>query len=127
MSYNSEKYIQLLGYQKELLSQNKFLMKENPAKYSELLRYSARLSEHFHWLHKHQFMELINDFLSFKISAKDFDQKFSQLVREIEKKCHLKNYQELENIEVNSKSIGFGKKTCLKPNSQLILVLISIL
>ena len=108
MTYNFEQYIKLLEYQKELSKEKKFLHNENPAKHSELLKQSARISEHLYWLHKQEFKQLINDFLSFKINGKDFDQKFSQLVREIGNESGLKNQAKLKSIEVNSKSLGFG-------------------
>ena len=108
MTYNFKKYIELLKYQKELAQEKKSLRKENRAKYSELVRQSARILEHLYWLHKQEFRQLINDFLSSKINGKDFDKKFSQLAREIEKESHLENQTKLKSIEVNSKSLGFG-------------------
>ena len=108
MTYNFEQYIKLLIYQKKLSEEKRSLRKENPEKYSELLRQSARISEHLYWLHKKEFKQLINDFLSFKINGKDFDQKFSQLVKKIEKESNLENSEKLKSIEINSKSLGFG-------------------
>ena len=110
MKYNCEEYIKLLNYQQALKKQNKSLRTEDPIKYSKLRKYSARISEYLHWSQKNEYLQLIKDFLNFKIDGKKFDNKFSKMVRVIEKKSRLlsKNYEELKRIEPNSMSLEFG-------------------
>ena len=110
MKYNCEEYIQLLKSQQALKKQNKSLKTEDPIKYSKLRKYSAKISEYLHWSQKNQYLQLIKDFLNYKIGGKEFDNKFSKMVTVIEKKSSLlsKNYQELKCIEPSSMSLGFG-------------------
>jgi hypothetical protein len=110
MKYNCEEYIELLNYQQALKKQNKFLRTQDPIKYSKLRKYSARISEYLHWSQKNEYLQLIKDFLNFKIDGKEFDNKFSKMVTVIEKKSRLlsKNYEELKRIEPSSMSLGFG-------------------
>jgi hypothetical protein len=110
MKYNCDEYIKLLNYQQALKKQNKSLRTEDPIKYSKLRKYSARISEYLHWSQKNEYLQLIKDFLNFKIDVKKFDNKFSKMVRVIEKKSRLlsKNYEELKRIEPNSMSLEFG-------------------
>jgi len=110
MKYNCEEYIELLNYQQALKQQNKSLRTQDPIKYSKLRKYSARISEYLHWSQKNEYLQLIKDFLNFKIDGKEFDNKFSNIVTVIEKKSRLlsKNYEELKRIEPSSMSLGFG-------------------
>ena len=110
MKYNCEEYIQLLKSQQALKKQNKSLKTEDPIKYSKLRKYSAKISEYLDWSQKNQYLQLIKDFLNYKIDGKEFDNKFSKMVTVIEKKSRLlsKNYQELKCIEPSSMSLGFG-------------------
>ena len=111
MKYNCEKYIELLNYQKILKKENKSLKIQDPIKYSKLRKYSLMINEYLHWSQKNKYLRLIKDFLNFKINGEEFDKKFSQLVREIEKKSRLldKNYDELKLIEPSLMSLGFAK------------------
>lgn len=58
-----------------------------------------------------EYLQLIKDFLSFKINDKTFESKFYSMVEAIEEKCRLltKNYEMLKNI---------------KPSSILIIILV---
>ena len=110
MKYNREEYIQLLNYQQTLRKQNKSLKIEDPIKYSRLRKYSAKINEYLHWSQKNEYLQLITDFLNFKIDGNEFDHKFSKMVRAIEEKSSLlsKDYEELKLIEPSSRSIGFA-------------------
>ena len=109
MTYNCDEHIQLLNYQQKLKEQNKSLINENPIKYSKLLNYSARISEYLHWSQKNYYLQIIKDFLNFKIDGKEFDKKFSKMVTVIEKKARLlfKNYEDLKRIKPSPRSLGF--------------------
>ena len=111
MKYNCGEHIKFLNYEQELNKQNKSLITEDPIKYSKLLEYSAIISEYLHWSQKNEYLQLIKDFLNSKIDGKEFDNKFSKMVTEIEKKSNLlfKNYEELKRIEPSPRSLGFEK------------------
>ena len=87
------------------------LRTQDPIKYSKLRKYSARISEYLHWSQKNEYLQLIKDFLNYKIDGKEFDKKFSKMVIVIEKKSSLlfQNYEKLKCIEPSSRSLGFGK------------------
>ena len=109
MQYNYQKYVELLKYDDSLRKQNKFLKDENKLKYLELKNYSLQINEHLHWSQKDEYLQLIEDFLSFKINGKTFESKFCSMVEAIEKKCRLltKNYEMLKNIKPSSISYLF--------------------
>jgi len=86
MKYNCGEHIQFLNYQQELKKQNKSLRTQDPIKYSTLLKYSARISEYLHWSQKNDYLQLIKDFLNYKIDGEEFEEKFSKMIRVIEKK-----------------------------------------
>jgi len=77
----------------------------------ELQNYSLQINEHLHWSQKDQYLQLIEDFLSFKINGKKFESKFCSMVEAIEKKCLLltKNYEMLKNIKPSPISFEFAK------------------
>ena len=79
MQYNYQKYVEFLKYDDLLRKKNKFLKNENKLKYLELKNYSLQINEHLHWSNKEQYLQLIEDFLSFKINGKIFKSKFSGL------------------------------------------------
>ena len=110
MKYNCGEHIQFLNYQQELKKQNKSLRTQDPIKYLKLRKYSTRISEYLHWSQKNEYLQLIKDFLNYKIDGKEFDQKFSKMVTVIEKKSNLlfKNYEKLKRIEPSPHSFGFG-------------------
>lgn len=110
MNYNHAEHIQLLNYQQTLSKQNKSLKIEDPIKHSRLREYSTKINEYLHWSQKNEYLQVITDFLNFKIDGKEFDYKFSKMVRAIEEKSSLllKDYEELKLIEPNSQSIGFA-------------------
>jgi hypothetical protein len=111
MEYNSQKYVDLLKYQESLRKQDKFLENEDRSKYLELLNYSVQVTEHFHWSHRTEYLQLMENFVRFKINGKDFYDKFCNMVEEIEKECRLleQDFERLETIEPNPNSTDFAK------------------
>lgn len=109
-NYNYEKYIELLKYNESLRNQNKFLKDENRLKYLELKNYSLQINEHLHWSQKNDYLQLIKDFLSFKIDGKKFESKFCNMVQAIEKESRLldQNYKKLKTIKPNPISFEFA-------------------
>ena len=111
MKYNCGEHIQFLKYQQELKKQNKSLITQDPIKYSKLLKYSVRISEYLHWSQKNEYLQLVKNFLNFKIDGKKFDKKFSKMVIAIEEKSSLlfQEYEKLKRIEPSPRSLGFGE------------------
>jgi hypothetical protein len=111
MQYNYQKYVELLEYDDLLRKQNKFLKDENKLKYLELQNYSLQINEYLHWSEKDEYLQLIEDFLSFKINGQNFESKFSNMVEAIEKKCRFlsKNHERLKNIKPSGISFEFAK------------------
>jgi hypothetical protein len=111
MKYNYQKHIELLKYNDLLEKQNKFLIDEDKLKYLEMRKYSLQINEHLHWSQKDDYLELIEDFLSFKINGKQFDKKFCSMLQAIEKKSRLlhKNYEILKDIKPSDISVDFGQ------------------
>ena len=109
--YNCDRHIELLKYKEELKKQNKRIITHDPIRYKELIQYSARTSEYLHLSQKNDYLQLIKDFLTFQIDAKEFDEKFSKKVAVIEKKNRVlgQNYGELKRIELTPRSLGFGE------------------
>ena len=108
MNYDYQTHISLLKEAQALREQNKFLEDVNFSKYRQLLKYSAQMSNHFHWLQKNKYLQLIHDFLSFKLPATDFKSQFSTLLLEIE--------AERRSLETNLKT-GKLKSLQLDPKS----------
>jgi hypothetical protein len=81
MQYNYQKYVELLEYDDLLRKQNKFLKDENKLKYLELQNYSLQINEYLHWSEKDEYLQLIEDFLSFKINGQNFESKFSNNIK----------------------------------------------
>ena len=111
MKYNYREHIQFLKYQEELKKQNRSLETLAPIQYSKLEKYSCIITEYLHWTHKNEYLELIKNFLNFKIDGKEFDKKFSKMVTVIEKKASLlfQNYEELKDLEPSPRSLGFDE------------------
>lgn len=110
MTYNFEKHIELLQYSKLLQEEDKYLKNEDKSKYLELSRYSLYINDHWHWLKRSTYLELIKDFLSLRINAKEFEIKFCDLVKLNEKisTSISRNEEKLEQFMPNYKSYGFG-------------------
>ena len=51
--------------------------------------YWLQINDHLHWSQKDEDLQLIEDFLSFKINGQTFESKFFSMVEAIEKKCRL--------------------------------------
>jgi hypothetical protein len=94
-----------------LRKQNKFLGDENKLKYLKLKKYSLQINKYLHWCQKNEYLQLIEDFLSFKSTGKKFESKFCSMVETIEKERLLltKNYKRLKTIKLNPISFEFAK------------------
>ena len=111
MQYNYQRFVQLLKYDHVLRQKNKLLKNEDKLKYLELKNYSLQINEHLHWSNKEHYLQLIEDFLNFKINGKIFESKFCSMVETIEKDYLLliKNYESLKDIKPSAISFDFAK------------------
>lgn len=105
--YNYQKHKELIDYKNSLKNQNKFLKNVDKFKYSELKRYDLQINEYFHWSQRHKYLQLIEDFLSFKITGKEFDNQFCKLVKEVEKACRFLLTDDEVLKKIKSKQISF--------------------
>lgn len=112
MDYDYKKYVELLKHADSLRKQNKLLQNENKLKYLELKNYSLQINEHLHLSQKDEYLQLIEDFLSFQIIGKTFESKFCSIIKAIKKKSRLltKNYEMLKTIKPSSISFEFVEK-----------------
>ena len=85
MDYDSKKYVELLKHADSLRKQNKLFQNENELKYLELKNYSLQINEHLHWSQKDEYLQLIENFLSFQITGKTFESKFCSIIKAIKK------------------------------------------
>ena len=119
MDYDSiEEYIQLLKSEQELMKQNKSLITEDKDKYCKLLNYAAktndhlnlkyvsRIEDHLHWSNRNQYLQLIQDFLNFKIDGKNFSDQLNLTFRD-SMESWPSDSTALRNIEFKPDSIHF--------------------
>jgi len=59
ISYNFKRHIELLNYQKNVISQDKSFFKENQSEFLELSRYSAAVDQHIFWQNRFEVALLI--------------------------------------------------------------------
>ena len=62
-------------------------MKENPKEALELIKYNAKVSHHIVWEDRFQIASVMEDFLSKKIDAHEFDDSVFGLRRKHSEKC----------------------------------------
>lgn len=112
VQYNFKEYIKLLKYDETLKQQKKSLEIENPSLAKKLSRYSSEATGFFHWSSRSEYLQLIDDFLTFKINDSEFDKQFSKKVQLIEQKSRdlRKNLDnpELKSIKPNWRSSEFS-------------------
>ena len=75
----SKLYIKLLEYDKFLKKDGTSLKKQDREKYSKLLNYSVKLSDHIHWQQKDDYLNLMKNFVDLKIDGKQFRSQFDKL------------------------------------------------
>ena len=103
MTFDKNKFFELLELEKKYKNQGKSLYKEDLDKYKKLIKYKVSLSTHIYWQDKEKYVSIIKSFINDVSSADDFTDEFLALWR--------KNRDALDTSEINfdpnPKSIGF--------------------
>lgn len=104
-------YLELLSNQRELESKGKIFAQENEKDYRILIKYEVRLWDHFEWESRQTFRQLVDNFLTRKITM---DQYIEELF-EIERKIRIQietlklDFDKLKKFEPSPASQGFSK------------------
>jgi hypothetical protein len=115
-------FFQLLKYLNELEKNQKYLMKEDPKAFAALSKFLVRMEDNLHWEVKHEYIELIGDFLDGNIEADDFsiifmrmyekgNEKLQQLKQDVKEKNNLNpSFQssKMSKLVVKSKASEVG-------------------
>lgn len=137
MSKESQEFFKLLKCSNELIKNKKSLFKEYPEKSKQLLQFLVRIEENLHLRQKNEYIELMEIFLTNKISAEDFSFYFiakydniNQDLREMERNFDQK-FDELSNLLLENKNnqykIGislmamYDQCDSFDPNSNLLV------
>jgi hypothetical protein len=87
INYNLKRHIELLKQEKKIRNEKKSFLKENPKEALELITYDAEVSRHIVWEDRFQIASVMEDFLSKKIDAHEFDDSVFGLRRKHSEKC----------------------------------------
>ncbi len=98
MEYDSNIYIELLRYAQSLKKDGKSLEKEDKEKYSKLLKYAVKISDHVHWQQKSDYLNVMKNFVDLKIDGKQFVSQF--------RKIHLANEEAVKMLETDQKQLN---------------------
>lgn len=54
-----------------------------------------QLSDHLHWIHKNEYLQLMRNFVEFHINGEEFSDKFCEMIMGIEKEYKIleKNFE----------------------------------
>ena len=106
-------YIELLEYDRSLRKDGTSLEEQDQEKYSKLLKYSVKLSDHIHWQQKNDYLNLMKSFVNLKIDGKEFVSQFYKLHRSNQKAIKIlkTDLRQLATFELNPKSFGFTEWT----------------
>jgi hypothetical protein len=110
-TYNYDRYVELLKYQESLKKQQKSLEQIDSEKFLELLNYSVQIEEYLHWLKKDEYFRIVENFVNFKISGKEFEKQFLNIFEPIENevKALKQNYEKLKSIKPNLAAFNFAE------------------
>lgn len=104
-------FFQLLKYSNELEKNQKYLMKEDPTAFDALSKFLVRMEDNLHWEVKHEYIELIGDFLDGNLDADDFSIIFMRMYEKVtEKLQQLKqDFKEKNNLNPSFQSSEISK------------------
>lgn len=71
VEYNVEKHLELVKLEQKLKKDKKWLNIKDPSKYSKLSHYSTQATGYLDWSQCNEYLELIKDFVNFRIDALD--------------------------------------------------------
>lgn len=96
---DQQNFFKLLKYSNELKINNKYLNKEDPEAFDNLLKFLVRIEDNIHYSEKHEYIELAKDFLADQITADDFSYSFLAIYEGIGKKLgQMKRKESLELV-----------------------------
>ena len=100
MTFDKNKYFELLELEKKYITQGKSFFEEDFDNYGKLIEYQANLSTHIHWQNKKKYVSIIKSFINDVISADDFTNEFLALWTKffITVKCLNLNQNKMRNI-----------------------------
>lgn len=106
-----DNYFKLLKYEEELKKTDKFLRKKDPEKSDELFEYEIRITEHFRWKEKDQYVLVLNSFLENQINVNQYIDQLFEVKTLIEKSvAELKtDFEKLKSFEVAPFSKEFSR------------------
>lgn len=109
-TFNKVSYIELLKKDQSLKSKNSSLYKENKIEYRELLSYGVILYNQIIYNRRHDYISLIEKYVTNEIDSLLLRLQFFQIQREDKKiKKNLeKNLERLSNVLIDSKSDKFS-------------------
>ena len=109
-TFNKVRYIELLKKDQSLESQNSSLYKEDRIEYRELLSYGIILENQILYNRRHDYISLIEKYVTNEIDSFILRWKFFQIEREDKKiqKDLEKNFEQLFNVSIDSKSAEFS-------------------
>jgi len=109
-TFNKVRYIELLEKDQSLESKNSFLYKEDRIKYRELLSYGVILYSQIIYNRRHDYISLIEKYVTNEIDSILLRLQFFQIQREDNKITDdlEKNFERLSNVLIDSKSDEFS-------------------
>ena len=107
---NKVRYIELLKKNQSLQNKNTSLYKENRVEYRELISYGGIVYNQIIYNRRHDYISLIEEFVTNEIDSFVLRLQFFQTQREDRKikKDLEKNFQQLSNLLIDSKSSEFS-------------------
>ena len=85
---NEQTFFKLLKYSNALKKNKKYLQKEDPQAFDDLLNFLIIIETNLHYLEKKASSHLANDFLKNEISAENFSYYFMGIYEGISKKLN---------------------------------------
>lgn len=96
---DQQKFFKLLKYSNKLKINNKYLDKQDPEAFNTLLKFLVIIAENFHYLEKHEYINLAKNFLADQITADDFSYAFMSIYEGIGEKLNQININHSTNVQ----------------------------
>lgn len=102
MIYNKLRYLQLRKKAEDLEKKNISFLEQDKDQYLELLQHEGRLADQIFWENNRNYVSIINDFITEKLTAEDFVDAFFNLWNKDMNKAFV-------NLDPDIESQGFSK------------------
>nr|WAK84913.1 hypothetical protein [Amicula sp. isolate GU52X-4 cfCalB7]WAK84979.1 hypothetical protein [Amicula sp. isolate GU52X-4 cfCalB7] len=112
MNNNSlEVYFKLLKVDDSLQKKGTSLEKKDRKKYLDLLQFRVKLSDYIHWKQRHQYLNLMKNFVDLKIDGKQFVSQFMKLYKSNQQDCRIfkTDLKQLSTFKLKPESFGFSR------------------